>query len=80
MRQKSIFSKRNNINKLYRQSLRVDVRLRAYIDASGSCKDRQLFYLTLEESGPDAAFLVFSQRKGINPIWLPMIKSILDII
>ena len=57
----------------------VDPRLRAYIDAAGNCKDREAFYNTLNALGPEKAYEVYSQRVGINPIWLPTIRQILGL-
>jgi hypothetical protein len=57
----------------------VDLKLRAYIDASGTCEDRKAFYNALKSSGPKAAYDLYSKRVGINLVWLPTIREILDV-
>jgi hypothetical protein len=61
-----------------REQLSVNISLRCFIDAAGTCKDRQRFYAVMKEKGPQYAFQVFSNRVGINPVWLPKIKEIID--
>lgn len=57
----------------------VDLKLRAYIDASGNCKDRKAFYNALKSKGIVEAYNLYSKRGGINPVWLPTIREILGI-
>jgi len=58
--------------------LSEDKRLKAYVHAVGTCKDRLLFYKVLLESGPEKAYLALSKRVGLNEVWLQKIREFLQ--
>ncbi len=57
--------------------LEVNIPLRCFVDACGTCKDRQAFYNTLKSSGPDAAYKALESRPNINVLWLEKVLEII---